>query len=86
VSARCGGHGHRRPIRSLKPNGLPRHQALRLASEALGSWPRGQDPVGSRKECSARGIEVVAVMIVTEQDGIDLAELGRQERRPSYLP
>ena len=85
VPARRGDHLDRRLARRLEPGPLPRAQPAGVAAEALGARRGGDHGPGPRQQRAAGRIEVVLVMVVAEQHGVDRRQLVRRDRRAGDL-
>ena len=71
VQRRDRGYGHRSAVCPAKLERIPRLEPARVAAEPGGSLARGQYAPGARQKIAARRVEVVAVLVVGEQDEID---------------
>ena len=65
VARGCGGDNDFRDS-----DGFPRVESERVAAEAFGAGFGGKDAPGAREKAAAGVVEVVEVVIVTEQDGV----------------
>jgi hypothetical protein len=60
-------------------------EAPGVAPEPAGPVGGGEDDTGSREQGAAGGVEVVAVVVVAEQDRVDRAEVGGGDGWPGQL-
>jgi hypothetical protein len=51
----------------------------------VGPGGGGEDHTGRQEQGAAGGVEVVAVVVVAEQDRVDWAEVGGGDRRAGQL-
>ena len=63
----------------------PGREAAGVATEPLRAATRGHDAPADGKQRAAGGVEVVAVVVVAEQDSVDRAELRGGDRRAGEL-
>ena len=83
VAAWGGGDLDRGLARGFEAGGLPGGEALGVGRALLrGAWRRAgrDDGAGARQQRAAGGVEVVLVVVVAEQDGVDGAEVVRCDR------
>jgi len=76
VAAGGGGDLNGRLGRGLQLGARPWLEAAGVAPEPVGPGGGGEDHTGSREQGAAGGVEVVAVVVVAEQDRVDWAEVG----------
>lgn len=62
----------------------PRHEANRAAAQLPGPRLGSHDRADPRQQLQARGVEVVAVVVVAEQRGVDRARLPSRDRRAGH--
>ena len=86
VAAGRGGDLDRRSPRRLQSRSGPRLQTASIAAEALRARGSGNDGTCRGQQRPAGGVEIVVVVIVAEQDGIDRSEVRRGHCRPGQLP
>jgi hypothetical protein len=75
-----GRDGQRLPIPAGQFCGGPWREAFGV-TESFGAGNRRQDAAGPGQEIPSRMIEIVGVLVVTEQHGIDFADRVGAERR-----
>ena len=85
VAAGGGGDIDRRPAPRLQPRRLPRRQAAGPAAEPARAGRRRHDRPRRRQQRPPRGVEVVAVVVVGQQHGVDRRQVGDRDRRPGGL-
>jgi hypothetical protein len=87
VAAGRRGDLDRRLARRLQVRRVPRGEPPRrtAARQALGAGHRRDDRPQPRQQRATRRVEVVAVMVVADQDGVDRAELVGRDRRSGDL-
>src|SRR5439155_782819 len=71
VAARRRGDLDRRFSRCLDPRGLPRFESASTTAQPYCARDSGDDDADRRKQGATRGIEVVVMVIVSKQDGVD---------------
>jgi hypothetical protein len=81
VPARGGGDLDRRASRGLQSGGRPWLEAAGVAAQPPAAGGGGEDDTGRWEQGPAGGIQVVAVVVVAEQDGVDRAQVGGRDRR-----
>jgi hypothetical protein len=75
----------RRASRGLQSGGRPWLEAAGVAAQPPAAGGGGEDDTGRWEQGPAGGIQVVAVVVVAEQDGVDRAEVGGGDRRAGQL-
>jgi hypothetical protein len=85
MAARGGRDLDGRPSRGLQLSGRPWHQAAGVAAERPDTRGGGKDDAGRREQGPAGGVEVVAVVVVTQQHRVKRAQVGGGDRRPGQL-
>jgi hypothetical protein len=85
VPARRGGDLDRRTLGRIEPRGLPWLQPARRSAEPLRTGSGRHDRTGRREQGAAGGVEVVAVVVVAEQDRVDRGQVDRGDRRAGEL-
>jgi hypothetical protein len=80
-----GGDLNGRLGRGLQLGGRPWLEAAGVAAEPVGPGGGGEDHTGRREQGAAGSVEVVAVVVVAEQDRVDWAEVGGGDRRAGQL-
>jgi hypothetical protein len=71
VAAGGGGDLDRRSPRRLELGGRPRGQAAGVAAQPAAAGSGREDDTGRREQGPASAVEVVAVVVVTDQHGVD---------------
>jgi hypothetical protein len=76
MTCRRSNHAKRASVSGGKLDRLPRFQTNCVPSEPFGAGTRGDDRLGAGQQAAPRMIEVVKVMVVAEQYGIDSPDRG----------
>jgi hypothetical protein len=83
--SRHRGHPDRRAIGASELDRTPRLQPDSVATKAPRACNSRQHPTRTRKKLSPRSVEIVAVVIVPEQNHIDRQDRTRLHRGPGRL-
>src|SRR5918996_3440474 len=85
VATRCGGDLDRRPPTGIEPRDRPWLDPASANVEASPTRDGGDHRAGRGQQRPAGGVEIVVVVVVAEQDGVDRSEIGSGCRRPAQL-
>src|SRR6478736_2674383 len=69
------------PFRACQRDGLPWRQPLGMSAKPLGARKRRENARGPAQEIATGPIEIVGMLVVTEQYGVDRSDVGRRTRR-----
>ena len=68
-------------VRPCQRDGLPWRQPLGMSAKPLGARKRRENTRGPAQEIATGPIEIVGMLVVTEQYGVDRSDVGRRTRR-----